>query len=219
MALSGISGKAERAEHGPQVSFAWVDPAGEQLDNGLGAVESIGLVLMERRDTHVVTELSGSLGGFKLPQNELQESGFSAAVGSDKCDGFGHVRRSATHLTRLVCRRSQQWRCETPRRPVTTEAAPGTRIGPPVPCGQGPDHLQFLEGLDAALHLAGFGGLVTEPIDEPLHLGYLTGLVRGGGFYPRQAFLAGDHRTQRNRPRTRAQCLRLAPLLGRRWRR
>ena len=90
-------------------------------------------------------------------------------------------------------RRSRPSRPRPRRRPATTAAARGTRSGPRAPCGRAASmSLELLQRLDAALHLAGLGRLVAEPLDEPFGLGDLRLLGGGGRLGRREALLALD---------------------------
>ena len=58
------------------------------------------------------------------------------------------------------------------------------------------DLFELLQRLDAALDLAGLGGLVAEAVDELLGLGHLARLVGGLGFEPFDPLLALDHEVE-----------------------
>ena len=66
VAVGRVAGEPERAEHGPQVALAGVDPAAEGLDDGLRAVELVCLVLVERRHLHVGAQRGVAGGGGQL---------------------------------------------------------------------------------------------------------------------------------------------------------
>ena len=145
------------------------------LQDGISLFKPLELMLSVVRHADVGAERTGTLSRRLLADEHLEERGLAGAIGSDERDTVPAIQRQIGVLVKGLAAEALGKILELDDHIARARRVGELEIDVLVTLGQ--DHELALDLLDAAHALLGLGGLgrlVTELIDEHLHMGDLA---------------------------------------------